>query len=74
MNSQAIKSRWTYSVKPHPKLDIRYAYRKNNIGIEVMTEDKVHYNEKEIRLLQKTGGTNKDIHTVKNIFKGVIVQ
>ncbi len=64
---------WIYDYsKP---LDMEYAWRKTSEGIEIMTNDRIHYSPDEIRIIsQTTGEITPEIHMAKRIFKGVVVE
>lgn len=71
---KAKKAGWAYSGKPHHELNLMYACRDINNDLEIMYEDKIQYDNDELRILLKIGGTNKKIHMVKKIFDGIIVK
>jgi len=72
--AKAIQAGWVYSNGIHPIIGIDYAVREQPNGIEIMFEDKVKYSPDEMLILKNHGGLRKDIHIVKRIFKGVVVQ
>jgi hypothetical protein len=63
---------WIYDYsKP---LDMEYAWRKTESGIEIYTNDRIYYSPSELRILAQTAGQiTPYIHLVKKIFKGIIV-
>lgn len=62
---------WTYDYSPD--LGLKIAYRQTPYGPEVMTEDKINYSPAEIRLLSSVGGITLQIHNIKKVFHGEIV-
>ena len=67
------KKGWIYDYSASLKLP--YAWRKTPQGIEIMTEDKVRYTANEVKIISKTiGEITPEIHMVKKIMKGTIVE
>ena len=63
---------WTYY--DSEALGMRYAVRETPLGPEVMTSDKVRYSASEIKVLNAGGlSVGKEIHNVKRLFDGVVV-
>ena len=64
---------WVFDYSSSLKLP--YAWRKTPQGIEIMTEDKVRYSAKEVKIISDTiGEITPQIHTIKRIMGGVIVE
>jgi len=64
---------WSYDYSA--SLKQKYAFRKTDTGIEIMTEDKVRYNAKELKIISKTiGEITPEVHIAKRIFNGEIVE
>ena len=56
-------------------LNQEYAHRKTAKGTEIMMSDKVGYSPQEVRVLNRGGvKINPEIHTIKRIFGGEIVE
>lgn len=53
-------------------LGMKIAYRQRNGETEVMTEDRVRYNNKELKILNSCGGVTLPIHVVKKCFSGEV--
>lgn len=70
--SAAISAGWTYAYSD--ALEMEYATRNTPQGPEVMTADKVRYSPDEISTISSNGGEiSPEIHLVKRIFEGTIV-
>jgi hypothetical protein len=70
--SLAISAGWTYAYSD--ALGMEYATRNTPQGPEVMTADKVRYSPDEISTISSNGGEiSPEIHLVKRIFEGTIV-
>ena len=64
---------WVYDYSSSLKLP--YAWRKTDAGIEIMTEDKVRYTAKEVKIISDTiGEITPEVHLVKKVFKGEIIE
>ena len=64
---------WVYDYSSSLKLP--YAWRKTPQGIEIMTEDKVRYTAKEVKIISDTiGEITQGIHLIKKVFKGTIIE
>ena len=59
---------WTYDYSE--SLKMRFAYR----GMEVMTEDKVRYNENETKIIIRHKEIPLSVHIIKKLFDGEIVE
>ena len=73
-NKQKSKSAgWVFDYSS--SLKFPYAWRKTPQGIEIMTEDKVRYTAKEVKIISDTiGEITPQIHTIKRIMGGEIVE
>ena len=53
----------------------KIAYRKNDNGdMDVWTEDKTHYNNKEVEIIKKHGKYDNTVHIIKRMFYGEITE
>ena len=68
------KTGWSYGHSDALKQD--FAFRKDSNGnLELWTEDKTHYEWKEIELIKAHGGSiHPEVHIVKKMFRGKIVK
>lgn len=52
-------------------LDLQYSVNMDTN--EVMTSDKVKYQDSEVLAIGRTGGHSRTLHNIKKVFSGVIV-
>jgi hypothetical protein len=51
------------------------AYKKNNNGeVDIWTEDKTHYKNREVDIIKKHGKIDKNVHIIKRMFCGEIIE
>lgn len=67
-----MKEGWTYGYSEALRMD--FAYRLKDGKLETYTEDKVYYNEREVKAIAAhKDGITPQVHIIKKLFKGEII-